>query len=209
MKNRMIANHKKNSRKGSSMIEFCLCMTLLLPLLFGSMTIGMNLGRSIQVSQVVRDAGHMYARSTDFSLAGSKALIAHLARTLGMTANGGDGVIILTKVLKVGNSECTAGGVPVQNCSNNGQAVATQRILIGNATFGTSSFVTPAANLVLSSGDIVPDNYLKSLSVVTQGLTNLLVMSAGDEAYVVEGWFRSTNLTGAANGGKIYARAIF
>lgn len=200
---------RRKSREGSTMIEFCLCMALLLPMLFGSMSVGINLGRSLQVSQVVRDTGHMYARSTDFSLAGSKALVAHLSRSLGMSATGGDGVVILSKVLMVGSSQCLAGGVPVASCSNLGKAVAVQRITIGSANYGTSAFVTPESRLMDSNGDIDPDDYLKNLSVVTQGLTTLLPMLEGDETYLVEAWFRSANLTGAANGGKIYARAMF
>ncbi len=198
------------SERGNSMIEFVLCMTFLIPLLLGSMSIGIDLGRSLMASQVVRDTGHMYARSTDFSLQGSKDLIAHISRSLGMTASGGDGVVILSKVLKAGDAQCTAGGVAVASCSNRGKAVVTQRIVIGNATFGSSAFATPTASLITSNGDITPDNYLKSISVVTNGFTNLLNMADGDEAYVVEGWFKSTDLLRPPSAiHKIYTRSIF
>ena len=62
----MYASRKR--QKGSMLVEFVLVMALVMvPLLLGTMVVGFNLIRSIQVNQINRDAGHMYARGVDFS----------------------------------------------------------------------------------------------------------------------------------------------
>jgi hypothetical protein len=50
---------RRRRQRGNELIEFALVATLLLPLLFGTVVVGLNLGRSIQVTQVSRDTGHM------------------------------------------------------------------------------------------------------------------------------------------------------
>jgi hypothetical protein len=197
-------------QKGNSLIEFALCMTFMLPLLFGSLTVGMGIGRSLQASQVARDVGHMYARSTDFSLVGMQNLVVQIARGLGMTRTGGDGIVILSRVLKVGDAQCLAGGVAVAACSNRTKSVVTQRIVIGNPSFSTSKFATPAPALIAANGDITADNYLKNLSVVATNFNQLLPLLDGEEAYMVESYFKNIDyLSTSSTNGMIYSRAIF
>lgn len=203
-------NSNRKRQQGSSMIEFALCAAFLLPLLLGSMTVGINLGRSLQVSQVARDTGHMYARQTDFSLPGTQDIIVRIAQGLRMTRNGGDGVVILSKILRVGDAQCTAGGVSLAACTNRNQSVVTQRIVVGNALFGASKFANPPSNLLAANGDLAPDTYLKNTVAVATGFNDVLPMLNGDEAYVVECHFKGTDfLVPSGSARKIYSRSIF
>jgi Flp pilus assembly protein TadG len=211
MEEAMMRVHKRRERqRGNSMIEFALCATFLVPLLLGSMTVGINLGRSLQVSQVARDTGHMYARQTDFSLVGSQEIVVRIAQGLGMTRTGGDGVVILSKILKVGDAQCTAGGVSLAACTNNTKSVVTQRIVVGNSLFGVSKFATPASTLIATNGDIAADKYLKEASVVVTDMNSILTTQNGDEAYLVECYFKGTDfLNPGGSTKKIYSRALF
>lgn len=198
------------SRRGNAIIEFALCVTFLLPLAVGSMSIGIDLSHSMQASQVVRDAGHMYARSTDFSQTAMKNVIVKVANGLGMTATGGDGVVIFSTIMRIGTAQCTAGGLNTSTCTNRNKYVVTHRVTIGNTSFGTSRYATPAANIVQSDGDIAATDYLTSNSVVDEDFGNQLTLADGEVAYVVESWFKSLNfLKPASETHRIYSVALF
>src|SRR5207248_9682154 len=64
MKSKMNAGiiRRRKRQSGTEFIEFALSSLLLFPLMMGVVIIGLNLGRSIQVAQVCRDAGSMYVR---------------------------------------------------------------------------------------------------------------------------------------------------
>ena len=108
----------RQRQKGNSVIEFALVTVFLVPLLLGTVNVGMNLGRSIQVTQVSRDAGHMYVRWVDFSLAGNQEIIVRLAQGLGMSRTDGNGRVTLTKIMFVGQTECEGAGLDVGQCPN-------------------------------------------------------------------------------------------
>jgi Flp pilus assembly protein TadG len=105
-------------QRGSELIEFALVSALLFPLLFGTFVVGMNLGRSIQVSQVSRDAGHLYARSVDFSDPANQQVIVRLAQGLNMTVAGGNGVVILSTVTFIGQPQCDGAALSPADCTN-------------------------------------------------------------------------------------------
>ncbi|MEZ5355992.1 MAG: hypothetical protein R2762_25440 [Bryobacteraceae bacterium] len=193
-----------------------------MPLFLGTVNLGLNLGRSVQVSQVARDAGHLYVRQMDFSLSGSKDLLVKLSSGLGMTVNGGNGTVILSRIMKVGPAECQA-GTGSTACANLGQAVFTQRYVIGNSTLKSSEFGTPASSIVLTYavdaqglkvGDIRPQDYTTNASAVATGFTTLLPgMLDGETSYVAEAYFASpewnldNSYTATAPG--VYARSIY
>jgi Flp pilus assembly protein TadG len=198
------------SRRGNAIIEFALCVTFLLPLAIGSMSIGIDLSHSMQASQVVRDAGHMYARSTDFSQTSMKNVIVKVASGLNMTTNGGDGVVIFSTIMRIGTPQCTAGGLNTSTCTNRNKYVVTHRVTIGNTSFGTSRYATPAANIVQSDGDIAANNYLTNNTVVDEDFGNQLTLADGEVAYVVESYFKSLNfLKPASETHRIYSVALF
>jgi hypothetical protein len=191
------------------MVEFALVVGLLLVLLLGTVNIGMNLRRSIQVTQISRDAGHMYARFVDFSLPGNQDLIVRLAEGLGMTRNGGTGKVTLSKVMFVGETECAAGGLSLQQCRNYNQPVILQRLVIGNASLRPSTLGEPNPALIDAQGNV--SNYLTDLSARAAGFQNLLALQPGEFAYVAEAFFESPDydFPGFFEGTSVYARTIF
>jgi hypothetical protein len=210
-------------RRGNTIVEFGLVAIFLVPLFLGTINLGLNLGYTLQVSQIARDAGHMYVRDLDFSLEASKEIVVRMASGMGMTRTGGKGVVILTKVLFIGDDQCTAGGLRRGSCPNWGRAVMIQRYTIGDPALKTSSIGTPPANFVLTApdpdsglkaGDVLPANYLTQASLVTPATEALLPgMLAGETAFIVESYFKTPdwslkqNYTQTSDG--VYARAVF
>lgn len=171
------------------MIEFALALTFLAPLMLSTFSFGLNMTKSIQVTQVVRDAGHMYARSTDFSLAGNKQILVRLAEGMGMTADGGTGVVILSKITFIEQKDCDGAGLSDAECVNKNHYVVVQRQVVGDPLFHASNYCSPPdASLELPEGnalDIHGDDKLQLVNV-----SNLPTLKSGQYAYVVEGFFK-------------------
>jgi hypothetical protein len=177
-------------------------------MLFGTVIVGLNLSRAIQVTQVSRDAGHMYARSVDFSDPNNKNLIVRLAQGLNITATGGNGVVILSTVTFVTQNDCTAAALTAAQCTNLNQSVFTHRIVVGNAAVRPSNFGTPNPALIDATGRV--SNYLKDTSARAVGFTSILPLASGELAYVSEAYVRSSDygLPGYRSTG-VYARTVF
>jgi len=211
----MMSNRfNRKGRKGNAVVEFALVSVFLVPLLLGTVNVGLTLGRSIQVNQVCRDAGHMYVRQVDFSKVQNQNVIQRLADNLGLnitSPSASKGVVTLTKILYMGATDCAGAGLTVANCPNYRQPVITQRIVMGNATLRASDFGTPTSTLITANGTIIPINYAQQLSCRATAIGSLLTMSDGDIAYIAETYFEapewkfpgSYELTGT------YSRAIY
>ncbi|MCP5113580.1 MAG: pilus assembly protein [bacterium] len=200
---------RRQNQKGNTIIEFALVSMLLIPLMLGTVNVGMNLSRSIQVTQVSRDAGHMYVRFVDFSLDGNKDIIVRLAHGLGMTRDGGNGTVLLSKILFVGELECEAGGLTVEQCPNFNYPVITQRQTIGNTSLQSSAIGEPDANLLDAEGNVA--NYLTEASARSDTFNNILPLESGEFAYVSEAAFASPeyDFPGFFENTSSYARTIF
>jgi Flp pilus assembly protein TadG len=198
----------RGGRSGNELVEFALVATVLLPLLFGTFVVGMNLGRSVQVSQVSRDAGHLYARAVDFSDAANQQLLVRLAQGLPITTTGGQGVIILSTVMHIGDAQCDGAGLSGGACTNRNQDVFTHRIVIGNSAARSSAFGTPTPALIDSHGTV--SNYLTDAGACASGFQPVLPLQAGEVASVAEVYFPSPDWTmpGYQSTG-VYARTIF
>ncbi len=201
----------RKARRGNALIEFALAFALVMPLYVWMLVFGLDLRRMMQTGQVSRDAGHMFARGVDFSLAGNQDVLVRLAAGMNMTRTGGAGVVILTRVLKVGAQECTDGGISVGSCANLGQPVVTQRIVVGNVSLKPSLVATPAAGLLQSDGSIRPSDYLTNSGARATSFDAILNLADGETAYVAEAWFESPvkDFPTMNNRGPIYARTIF
>jgi hypothetical protein len=144
----------RKGERGSFMLEFALVAPLLVLMLGGSVEFGMALNRSLTASQVVRNANVLVIRGIDMSQNQNQQLLIRTAANLGMNTAGGwnpdpngNGVIFLTKVLRVGNLECSLGianwdGTQA-SCPNYGKYVIASRISIGNSTRWSSPLGTP------------------------------------------------------------------
>ena len=62
-------NSRRNTQHGSSLLEFALFSIFLVPLFMGTITAGVSLGKSIQVSQVARDSGQVILAEEDGTIA--------------------------------------------------------------------------------------------------------------------------------------------
>lgn len=213
--------HTQNSRrreKGSALIEFVLGFALFwVPLFFGMLTVGFNLVRAVQVTQLCRDAAHMYSKGIDFSETEYQTLLLDLAPALKITATGGNGVIILSTMTYIDSAQCTAAGYSSTGCPNYHKTVVTKRIVIGKSSLHASAFASPSSSLISSDGDIPSgDNkgtsgYVNSTSTVTSNFSNLVSLQSGQYSYVAETYVQSSDLNwgGALQINGISALSIF
>jgi hypothetical protein len=205
---RLISQKRKRRQRGNELIEFALVATFLLPLLFGTVVVGLNLSRSIQVTQVSRDAGHMYSRGVDFSDSANQSLIERLAQGLNIHVTGGSGVVILSTITFIGEAQCTAAGLSTQACTNLNFPVFTNRIVIGNSAARASAFGTPNSSLIAADGDV--SSFLTNTSARANGFNSVLALQAGELAYVAEVYVPSSDfgLPGYETTG-VYSRTVF
>ncbi|MBE7543957.1 MAG: pilus assembly protein [Bryobacteraceae bacterium] len=200
---------RRRPQRGNTIVEFAAVALFLTPLLLGTFTLGMNLNQSVRVTQVVRDAGHMYARFVDFTLPSNQDILVRLAIGLRMTRDGGDGVIILSKVTYLSDDDCTGAGVSLADCANRGNYVITNRVVVGNPSLRASDYGTPSNTSLDSSGNTY-DIY-RDTSVRATNFGSVLTLNSGQFAFVAEGLFRGAgiNLTSSGIGNDVYSRAIF
>lgn len=177
------------SQRGNVLLETGVAMVFLGPLMLSAFSFGLNMTKAIQVTQLVRDAGHMYARSTDFSTAGNKQILTRLAVGMGMTATGGTGVVILSKVTKIEQADCTAAGLTEAECVNKDKYVIVQRQVVGNPLFHASRYCSPPdASLQAPEGNAKDIHKDPALQLVNSN--ELPTLKSGQYAYVVEGFFK-------------------
>jgi hypothetical protein len=188
---------------------------VIIPLLFGTVGVGVNMGTMVQAVQVSRDVAHMYARGVDFSQTANQNIAITLAPNSNITTTGGNGVLILSQITQVYQADCNAAGL-TGTCTNLGQTVFTNRIVIGNSSLTSSRYGTPAPAIVDSAGNLAAADYLTNPTAVATGFSAVLTASGytlgdGDVVYLSETYLSTPNLsflgTQASNG--VYAQSIF
>ena len=202
---------RQKRESGNAIVEFALVATFLVSLLMGTFSIGMTLTRSVQAGVVSRDAGAMFMRYVDFTLTANKDILVRLANGMGMTTNGGTGVVIMTQLTKIGNAQCTAGGLSPASCPNNGRNVVVKRVTVGNNTIFTTSFGNPSAAIIQSDGTITATNYLNDASVRADAFSSVMTLNDGEFAYISEAYFQTPqiNLPGYRDATYVYQKNIF
>jgi hypothetical protein len=140
----------RNNCRGGAVIEFAFSILVLVPLLLGTGVIGINMIRTLQTTQLARDAGHMYARGVDLSQPGTKTIVGTIGADLGLstTAGSGSAVVVLSTLTYVDKNACAAVGAVDGNgnpsgCTNYQKWVFTQRIVIGNSSVRSSNIGSP------------------------------------------------------------------
>jgi Flp pilus assembly protein TadG len=215
----MQQSNRKLSRgeRGNALLEFAAVSIVVIPLFFGMVGAGIQLGRMNEAVQICRDAAHMFARGVDFSQSANQNILVNLATGTGMTVNGGNGVVIMSQIVRVYQADCTAAGISSGLCTNLGQLVFVNRLVTGNSGLRSSNYGTPPSNLVNAQGNIAASDYLTKPTLVLTGsmateLTNAgLTLNDGDIAYLTEFFESMPDLSflgvGASSG--VYAKAIF
>lgn len=200
-----------SAERGNAILEFALVISFLGMLLFGTFSVGMSLTKSVQAGVVSRDAGAMFMRQVDFTTTQNRDMLVRLANGMGMTANGGNGVVVMTKLLRIGANECLAGGLAVGACPNFEQTVVVKRVAVGNASLFNSSFGSPTASLFQTDGQISVNLYLTDVSTRAPSFDAIMTLNAGENAYVSEAYFLTPeiNLPGYRSNTYVYQRNIF
>lgn len=207
--------HLKRSQRGANLLEFGLVSVVLIPLIFGAISLGMRLGTHIQTTQLARDACHMYARGIDFSKPANQDVLYTLGQQFRLGDGTGNAAVILSQVRKVYPADCV--GVP-GGCGNRGRHVVTHRIVLGDARLTTSRLAAPRAGIVSRTGTIATNDFLRDGTVaLNTAMTTELFdrtgfdLSRGEVAYVVETFTpaRETEMFGWVGTGGVYSRAIF
>lgn len=209
---RSVDKHDDNER-GAAIIEFCLISIVWIPLLLGGISLGFDLIRAIQSSQVCRDVGHMSAYNVTFTQTQNQALLANIAKPLNITVGGGDGAIILSRITYLIPSDCTSANQ--SSCANTGHYVFTSLFLFGNpaADVAHTRLGNPSSDFLQGGRTIALNDYLNNTSLRADGLANSLTFLpnvSGQIAFVSEVNLRPRMTFASVIGGDgVYARSIF
>ena len=208
--------HNQTRRRrgsGNTIIEFALVMVFLFPMFAGAFSIGMALAKGIQVSNVARDAVVLMVRANqdptsglDLSTTQNQRMIVKAAGGLNMNLNAqfdpdpsGKAVVILSKIILVGPTECSLGVIPAPsgvpnstppgfgwtsgNCANYGSYVFAYRVVIGNGTRWSSSFGTPPGANVKSDGTISAKDIATNSAVRASNFSTVTGMTLDPSVY--------------------------
>lgn len=206
----------KRRQRGSTITEFSVVFPFLVAAFFGTVGLGISMVRYMQAVHIARDLAHMYAGGVDFTQTGNINIAIKLAENTGMTANGGNGRVIFSKISTVYQADCTASGLG--SCANKDLAVVTQRVTIGNAALLTSQFATPSpSNIMDAQGNITAANYMNANTTVRAPLLTSLLSAAGttqlqgDVANVTETYFLYPDISflGGSTPAGVYVRFIY
>ncbi len=174
--------------RGSVILEFGIIAPFLMLMLAGSFTLGMSVNRSIQASNVNRNAIVLMTRKVDLSKSENQKMLIRSAAGLKMNIAGtytpdpsGSGVVILTKVIRVGPVACALGisgwNGNSATCPNYGEYAIAQRIGIGNTTRWGSALGIPSS--ALSTDGSVPDADIANVSTDRATGFKKLITDAG------------------------------
>lgn len=212
-----------NTERGSAAVEFSLIMVFVAtPLLLSVIVFGYNLIRAIQVSEISRASGRMYAYGVDFSSAQSQALLAKIAAPVGITgSNSGKGAVVLSRVQLITAADCAASG---QNgCANTGSYVFTSFYVFGSRdpSLAKTHLGNPPAIFLPGGQTVRLYDYLNNPGLQATSIPQLLGQSSQQlaqytrdgspqSAFVAETTVNSQiiNISGFSNTGS-YARSIF
>jgi hypothetical protein len=206
---RRVVQRKKRER-GTSILEFGLVAIPTVFMMLGVVVVGVDLGRSVQVAQICRDADSMFVRGVPLYTTAAQGTIVRLGQNLNLQTSGGDGLIILSKIQSVPDTTvCGAPGTTSYNNCATYTNVLIQRIIFGDTTLAGTHFPT-AGNVTYDSQDQV-NNYLTDVNAVVPNFSSTLSLRQKEFSYVAETFFRAStvNLGGFQGSPGTYAQAFF
>jgi len=213
---------RRKQKQGVAYVEFAFILLLLIPLLLGVVGLGLNMHLQLQTIQLARDAGHMYARSIDFRLTGNQQVLSAVGGPLGLSTTLGQGnaVVILSTVRYVDASACALAGKVdsngnPKNCTNYGQWIFSERLVMGNNTMRASNLGSPSA-AILSNGKVaILDQVTNTTDVATitginpWNATNGTGLPSGQTVYVTEASAKGFHMPPFSVGTNTYAQMYF
>jgi hypothetical protein len=221
----------RQNQRGVAIVEFSFAMLVMIPLLLGTVSMGIRLIQAQRTVQLSRDAARMYARGLDFSQVGNKTILADLGADIGLRTDGtGNSVLIMSTVTYVDKGLCQSGGHSLDvsgnpiACTNWKQWVFTQRVTVGNASIRTSNLGSP---LLVGTGHVSvdPDTGKYTLADQVDNINDratfvqgnpfvnmsgaLNTMPSGQELYVTEAAVVGFKMPPFANGDMVYSYNVF
>jgi hypothetical protein len=186
----------RKGERGSFMLEFALVAPILVLMLGGTFEFGMALNRAVTASEVIRNANVLTVRGIDLSQSQNQQLLIRTGAGLGMNVAGsstpdpnGNGVVFLTKVLRVGPLECALGITnwdgSQSSCPNYGRYVIASRINIGNSTKWHSPLGNPGT-AQRSDGTLYDSDLATSGTDIAQLFPGLLTLDYDKYTFVAE-----------------------
>ena len=169
----------------------------LVPLSIGVLLVNTSASQNDHANEISRDVASMYAQGIDFSKSANREIILRAAEGLGVRIDQGQGVLIISKIRVVHDSDCPAD--QSRGCSNKGYPVITQRYVIGNAGLRSSSFGTPA-NIEAGTGNV--HNWATDVSARAQDYS--IRLNPGEVTYAAECY-----LAGPESRTGVYSRSMF
>jgi hypothetical protein len=168
----------------------------LVPLSIGILLVNAGASQNDHANEISRDVASMYAQGIDFSIIANRNIVLRAAEGLGVNIGQGQGVLILSKIRVVHDSDCT----PDQpaSCANKGYPVVTQRFVIGNPALRASSFGTPAS-IDARNGNVY--NWANDVSARAQNFD--FKLNAGEFTFAAECYLLSPESAG------VYSRSMF
>jgi hypothetical protein len=186
----------RSPARATSVPLYALGAIFLVPLGIGVLLVNSNASRNDHANQVSRDVASMYSQGVDFSNTANQNIALNVADGLGMNLRDGKGLLILSKIRVVHESDCSAMAAPA--CANKGYAVVTQRFVIGNKTLRPSSFGTPT--VIDSTGNV--HNWASDISARAEEFPANL--KSGEFTFAAECYLTTQE---SRNG--VYSRAMF
>jgi hypothetical protein len=156
-----------------------------------------NASQNDHVKQISRDIASMYAQGMDFSRSANQTIALRVGEGLGMDIHAGQGVLILSKIRVVHDTDCSE-PTPAP-CLNRGYAVVTQRYVMGNPALRASSFGAPG-NVDPATGNV--QNWLNDPSARAQDFPANL--KPGEFTYAAECY-----LTSPESHAGVYSRTMY
>jgi len=190
-------NTRPQQARATTVRLYAVGAIFLIPLSIGVLLVNSSASQNAHANEISRDVASMYAQGIDFSKSANRNIVLRAAEGLGVHIDQGQGVLILSKIRVVHDSDCASASAV--DCSNKGYAVVTQRYVIGNAGLRPSSFGTPAS-VDASTGNV--RNWTGDSSARAQDFTSHL--SPGEVTYAAECY-----LTAPESRTGVYSRSMF
>lgn len=217
---RSIARHFSSDERAQSVIEFAISLPFLAAMSIGTFAVGMIVDRHLTLGQLVRNAGNMFARGIVFtdSFPNNQKFLVDSGSGLGMTTNGGNGVIYFSLLTRVDpDADCGSGP---GSCANAGKVIVIQRYTVGNAslTGGGTSLTSrfdgggaPSPLDTLGNVDDFFNNTTAEVSIPADLTTALAGLQADELIYAVEAYHIPTSIAfpGIFAPDYMYSRAFF
>jgi len=216
---------KPKSQHGGAAIEFAMVTLVLIPMLLGTIGLGLSMHNQLGTVQLARDAGHMYARgNVDFTLLGNQQILSQIAGSLNLstTLGSGNSAVVLSSVRYIDLAACTLDGKVnkttglAQGCTNEGSWVFSARIVVGNNSLFSSHIGNPPSSIITANGSIALNDQVTNANDVASltgfnpwNSTTDTGVPSGQVIYVSEAMAKGFQMPPFSAGTDTYAKICF